>query len=162
MAVNQRENGPGTVDQVNRSLLTELQDDGRLSLAELGRRVGLSGPAVAERLQRLEEEGVIAGYRALVNPRALGLGLSAVVRIRPNARQLPKVAELARRTPEVVECHRITGEDCYFMRMHLRDVEHLEEVIDQFAIYGQTTTSIVQSSPVPLRGIEIDRALGAG
>jgi Lrp/AsnC family leucine-responsive transcriptional regulator len=161
MAVNQRETGGGAIDHVNRSLLTELQSDGRLSLAELGRRVGLSGPAVAERLQRLEEEGVIAGYHALVNPRALGLGLSAVVRIRPNARQLPKVAELARRTPEVVECHRITGEDCYFMRMHLRDVEHLEEVIDQFAIYGQTTTSIVQSSSVPLRGIDIDRALGA-
>ena len=161
MAVNQRVNGERTIDRVNRSLLSELQGDGRLSLAELGRRVGLTGPAVAERLQRLEEEGVIAGYRAVVNPRALGLGFSAVVRIRPDARQLSKVAELARRTPEVVECHRITGEDCYFMRMHLRDVQHLEEVIDQFVIYGQTTTSIVQSSPVPLRGIDIERALGA-
>jgi Lrp/AsnC family leucine-responsive transcriptional regulator len=149
------------IDQANRALLSELQADGRLSLAELGRRVGLSAPAVAERLQRLEQDGVIAGYRALVNPRALGLALSAVVRIRPNARQLPKVAELARRTPEVVECHRITGDDCYLMRMHLRDVEHLEEVIDQFVVYGQTTTSIVQSSPVPLRGTEIDRDLGA-
>jgi Lrp/AsnC family leucine-responsive transcriptional regulator len=155
MAVNRRQNGESAVDHVNRQLLVELQADGRLSLAELGRRVGLSAPAVAERLQRLEEDGVVSGYRALVNPRAIGLGLSAVVRVRPNARQLPKVAELARETPEVVECHRITGEDCFFMRMHLRDVEHLEEVIDQFTLYGQTTTSIVQSSPVPLRGVAL-------
>ena len=155
MPANQRSNGEDAVDQVNRRLLAELQDDGRLSLAELGRRVGLSAPAVGERLQLLEEEGVLEGYRALVNPRALGLPLSAIVRVRPNPRQLPKVAELARRTPEVVECHRITGEDCYFMRMHLRDVEHLEEVIDGFAIYGQTTTSIMQSSPVPLRGVSL-------
>jgi Lrp/AsnC family leucine-responsive transcriptional regulator len=155
MAVNRRQNGYEAVDQVNRRLLAELQEDGRLSLAELGRRVGLSAPAVAERLQRLEEDGVVVGYRALVDPRALGLGLSAVVRVRPNPRQLPKLAELARETPEVVECHRITGEDCYFMRMHLRDVEHLEEVIDRFTLYGQTTTSIVQSSPVPLRGVAL-------
>jgi Lrp/AsnC family transcriptional regulator, leucine-responsive regulatory protein len=155
VSVNQRQNGYITVDQLNRDLLAELQEDARLSLAELGRRVGLSAPAVAERLQRLEEDGVISGYRALVNPRALGLSLTAVVRIRPNARQLPKVAELARETPEVVECHRITGEDCYFARMHVRDVEHLEEVIDRFALFGQTTTSIVQSSPVPLRGVNL-------
>jgi Lrp/AsnC family transcriptional regulator, leucine-responsive regulatory protein len=153
--VVQRQNGPLTVDQVNRDLLAELQEDARLSLAELGRRVGLSAPAVAERLARLEDEGVISAYRAILNPRALGLSLSAVVRVRPNARQLPKVAELARETPEVTECHRITGEDCYFMRMHVRDVEHLEEVIDRFALYGQTTTSIVQSSPVPLRGVSL-------
>jgi Lrp/AsnC family transcriptional regulator, leucine-responsive regulatory protein len=155
VSINQRQNGHFTVDQLNRDLLSELQGDARLSMAELGRRVGLSAPAVAERLQRLEEDGVISGYRALVNPRALGLSLTAVVRIRPNARQLPKVAELARETREVVECHRITGEDCYFARMHVRDVEHLEEIIDQFALYGQTTTSIVQSSPVPLRGVAL-------
>jgi len=73
--------------------------------------------------------------------------------VRPAPRELKKVAELAVRTPEVVECHRITGEDCYFMKAHVRDVTHMEEVIDVFAVYGQTTTSIVQSSPVPLRGV---------
>jgi len=155
MAVNQRQDAIGNVDQTNRKLLAELQADARLSLAELGRRVGLSPPAVAERLGRLEDAGVIAGYRALVEPRALGLPLSAMLRVRPYPRQLAKVAELARRTPEVVECHRITGEDCYLMRMHLRDVEHLEELIDRFAVHGQTTTSIVQSSPVPLRGVAL-------
>ena len=83
-----------------------------------------------------------------MDPRALGFSLSAVIRIRPAPRELRKVADLARDTPEVVECNRITGDDCYLMRVHLRDVEHMEEVIDRFAVYGQTTTSIVQSSPV--------------
>jgi Lrp/AsnC family leucine-responsive transcriptional regulator len=145
---------PGLIDDINRKLLTELQDDARLTVAELGRRVGLSSPAVAERLQRLERSGAIMGYHAKVDPRALGLFLPAVIRIRPAPRELHKVAELAQRTPEVVECLRITGEDCFIMKLHLRDVEHLEEVIDQFVIYGQTTTSIVQSSPVPVRAVE--------
>jgi Lrp/AsnC family transcriptional regulator, leucine-responsive regulatory protein len=143
------------VDETNGKLLVELQRDARLSLAELGRRVGLSPPAVAERLQRLEEADVITGYHAEVDPRALGYALAAVIRIRPNARQLPKVAQLARDTPEVVECHRITGEDCYFIKLHVRSVEHLEEVLDRFVIYGQTTTSIVQSSPVPRRALRV-------
>ncbi|HEY1360354.1 MAG TPA: Lrp/AsnC family transcriptional regulator [Thermoleophilaceae bacterium] len=143
------------IDEVNRKLLGELQDDARLSVAELGRRVGLSSPAVAERLARLEDEGVIKGYRAEIDPRALGYSLSAVIRIRPAPREIKKVAELAQRTPEVVECNRITGEDCFIFRLHLRDVEHLEEVIDRFVPYGQTTTSIVQSSPVPGRGLAL-------
>jgi Lrp/AsnC family transcriptional regulator, leucine-responsive regulatory protein len=150
MAVNQRENG---LDDPNLRLIEELQQDARLSFAELGRRVGLSSPAVAERLARLEETGVITGYHAEVNPRALGFTLGAIVRIRPAPRELHKVAELAQRTPEIVECHRITGEDCYFMKAYVRDVEHLEDVIDQFAIYGQTTTSIMQKSPVPRRHV---------
>jgi Lrp/AsnC family transcriptional regulator, leucine-responsive regulatory protein len=149
-------NGDGSVDTVNRRLLAELQDDARLSLAELGRRVGLSSPAVAERLDRLQEAGVIQRFRTEIDPRALGYQLGVVVRIRPASRQLQKVADLARRTPEVVECHRITGEDCFFMKAHVRSVEHLEELIDRFTPYGQTTTSIVQSSPVPRRGVTLD------
>ena len=135
MATNTRQNGRSAeaalLDDTNRRLLEELQADARLSLAELGRRVGLSAPAVADRIERLEGEGVILGYRAHVDPRALGYALSAVLRIRPSPRQLPKVAELARATPEVVECVRVTGEDCYFIRLHVRSVEHLEEVIDR-------------------------------
>jgi Lrp/AsnC family transcriptional regulator, leucine-responsive regulatory protein len=146
----------GAIDATNRAILAELQSDARLSLAELSRRVGLSAPAVAERLGRLERDGVIAGYRALVDPRALGYTLAAVLRIRPAPRQIAAVAQLARDTPEVVECHRITGEDCFFMKLHIRSVEHLEEVIDRFTPYGQTTTSIVQSSPVPGRGVPLD------
>ena len=143
------------LDSVNRQLIAALQLDARLSLAELGRRVGLTAPAVAERLARLEEAGVIRGYHADVDPRALGLELSVVLRIRPAARMIAKVAELACATPEVTECHRVTGEDCFVMRLHVRDVLHLEELIDRFVLYGQTTTSIVQSSPVPGRGAAV-------
>jgi Lrp/AsnC family leucine-responsive transcriptional regulator len=143
------------LDTTNISLLRELEADARLSLAELGRRVGLSSPAVADRLERLEDAGVIRGYTAEVDPRALGYELAVVLRIRPAPRELKKVAELAQRTPEVVECHRITGDDCYLMKAYVRDVEHMEEVIDRFAIYGQTTTSIVQSSPVPRRSVPL-------
>jgi Lrp/AsnC family leucine-responsive transcriptional regulator len=146
------------LDETDRRLLIELQADARLSLAELGRRVGLSAPAVAERVRRLTDEGVIRGFRTDVDPRALGYALSAIVRVRPAPRQLQKVAELARETPEVVECHRITGEDCYFLKAHVRDVEHLEEVIDRFALFGQTTTSVMQTSPVPLRGVAVELA----
>ena len=153
MATEPRQNG---LDATNFRLLTELQADARVSLAELGRRVGLSSPAVAERLARLERDGVIRGYRTDIDPRALGLALSAVIRIRPAPRELRKVADVARETPEVVQCDRVTGEDCYLIRAHVRDVEHLEEVIDRFAVFGQTTTSIVQSSPVPGRGVSLE------
>jgi Lrp/AsnC family transcriptional regulator, leucine-responsive regulatory protein len=141
------------LDGTNIRLLEEMQSNARLSNAELGRRVGLSAPAVADRLARLEESGAIAAYRTELDPRALGFSLSVVLRIRPAPRELKKVAELAQRTPEVVECHRITGDDCYLMRAWVRDVVHLEELIDRFAPYGQTTTSIVQSSPVEPRGL---------
>src|SRR3954453_19810000 len=159
MASNRRLKGAGAegalIDATNRRLLAELQADARLSQAELGRRVGLSAPAVAERLGRLEREGVISGYRTDVDPRALGYAFAAVLRMRPAPRQIPAVADVARGTPEVVECHRVTGEDCFYMKLHVRSVEHLEEVIDRFTPYGQTTTSIVQSSPVPRRGVEL-------
>ena len=117
---------------MNLRLLDELQRDARLSVAELGRRVGLSSPSVAERLQRLEASGAIRGYHADVDPRALGYSLTVVIRIRPAPRELAKVADLARATPEVVECQRVTGEDCFFMKAHVRDVAHMEELIDRF------------------------------
>jgi Lrp/AsnC family leucine-responsive transcriptional regulator len=143
------------LDRTDRALLGELQEDARVTLAELGRRVGLSSPAVADRLRRLEAGGVIAGYRTEVRPEALGFALTSIVRIRPSPRELQRVAQLAREAPEVVECHRITGEDCFFIKAHVRDVQHLEELIDRFTPYGQTTTSIVQSSPVPRRGVAL-------
>jgi Lrp/AsnC family transcriptional regulator, leucine-responsive regulatory protein len=159
MVSKRRQNGAVTEDQpidaTNLRLVGELQADARLSVAELGRRVGLSAPAVAERLGRLERDGVIRGYHADVDPRALGYALSAVIRIRPAPRQIGDVARVARETPEVVECNRITGDDCFVMRAHVRDVDHLEEVIDRFTVFGQTTTSIVQSSPVPGRGVHL-------
>ena len=155
MPKNMSQIGDMAFDATDAQLLLELQSDARLSLAELGRRVGLSSPSVADRLRRLESDGVILGHRTEVNPEALGLALTSIIRIRPSPRQLHKVAELARSTPEVVECHRITGEDCFFIKAHVRDVHHLEELIDRFTPYGQTTTSIVQSSPVPRRGVTL-------
>jgi Lrp/AsnC family leucine-responsive transcriptional regulator len=156
MATKQRRASTSTFDATDARLLDELQANARLSNAELGRRVSLSAPAVAERLRRLERDGVIGGYHAEVDPKALGYTLGAIMRIRPSARQLAKVAELARETPEVVECHRITGEDCFYMKLHLRDIGHLEEVLDRFILYGQTTTSIIQSSPVSRRALPVE------
>ena len=139
------------LDEINLRLLAELQLDGRIGFAELGRRVGMSAPAVAERVSRLERAGVITGYRAELDPAALGFPVSAIVRIRPSPGQLQRVREVAADSAEVAECYRITGDDCYLMRLHLRSIDDLEEILDRFTPFGQTTTSIVHSTPVPRR-----------
>jgi Lrp/AsnC family leucine-responsive transcriptional regulator len=123
----------------------------RTSIAELGRLVGLSAPSVAERIKRLEEAGVIEGYAAKINPKALGLPIAAWLRIRPIPGQLRKVAAILNDLHEIVECDRITGEDCFIARAYLRSVEELEWLIDQIIPYAMTNTSIIQSSPVPRR-----------
>jgi Lrp/AsnC family transcriptional regulator, leucine-responsive regulatory protein len=143
------------LDGVNVRILKELETDGRVGIAELGRRIGLSAPAVAERVQRLERAGVIVGYRAQIDPSAVGFPVAAVVRIRPAPGQLRKIAEVTQRVPEVVECYRITGEDCYLVKLRLRAIEDLEDVLDEFTPYGLTTTSIVHSAPVPPRGVPL-------
>jgi Lrp/AsnC family transcriptional regulator, leucine-responsive regulatory protein len=139
------------LDELDRRIISELQRDGRLSMAELGRRVSLSSPAVAERVQRLERTGVIVGYHARIDPRAVGYPVSAVVRVAPATGQLQKIRDVAQSTPEVVECHRITGEDCFLLKLHLRSLDELEGVLDRFTPYGRTTTSLVHSSPVDNR-----------
>ncbi len=144
------------LDEIDRRVLEELGADGRLTMAELGRRVNLSPPAVAERVQRLERSGVITGYKAVIDPKAIGFPLAAVVRVRPASRQLQRIPELARDTPEVVECYRITGEDCFFLKLHLRSIDDLEEILDRFVEYGQTTTSIIHSAPVASRQLPLD------
>jgi Lrp/AsnC family leucine-responsive transcriptional regulator len=143
------------LDATNRWLLAALHDDPRLSMAGLARRVGMSAPAVTERVQRLQRAGVIAGFRMEVDPAALGLPVTAIVRIRPGPGQLPKIAEAARQTPHVVECYRITGEDCFILKVHGPSIADLEETLDRFLVYGQTTTSIVVSTPVPLRPLPL-------
>ncbi|HEY1480342.1 MAG TPA: Lrp/AsnC family transcriptional regulator [Gaiellales bacterium] len=139
------------LDDLDRRILRELSADGRLPIAELGRRVNLSSPAVASRVQRLERERVITGYRAEIDPRALGYELTAIVRIRPAPGKLPRIAELAAQIPEIGECHRITGEDCFYLTLHLRSIDELSGLLDRFLVYGQTTTSIVNGSPIPRR-----------
>ncbi len=145
-----------TLDQTDRKILGELAAEGRISFAELGRRVSLSPPAVAERVQRLERGGVITGYRAEIDPRALGYPLTAIVRIKPAARQLPRIPELAAEIPEISECHRITGEDCFFLKVHLRSIDDLSGLLDRFLVYGETTTSLIAASPIPRRDPPID------
>jgi Lrp/AsnC family leucine-responsive transcriptional regulator len=146
----------GLLDPVNRRILAELRANARLPNAELARRVALSPPAVAERVRRLEEAGVIRGYHAELDPRALGYPIAAVVRIRPNAQQLPRLRALAAEVPEVVECHRTTGDDCFVATIRLRSLDDLEGVLDRFGLHGQTTTSIIHSTPVPPRGVPLD------
>jgi Lrp/AsnC family leucine-responsive transcriptional regulator len=139
------------LDTTDRQIIGELAQDGRISFAELGRRVSLSSPAVTERVRRLEQLGVITGYRAEIDPRALGYALTAIVRVKPAVRQLSKIAELAAEIPQIEECLRITGEDCFYMKVHLAAIEELPSVLDQFLLYGETTTSIVNATPVPRR-----------
>ncbi|PAU75509.1 Lrp/AsnC family transcriptional regulator [Halomonas salipaludis] len=141
----------GVPDATDRRLLQALVADARISIAELARLVGLSPPSVSERIKRLEEAGVIEGYTVRVNARALGLSLTAWLRIRPIPGQLQRVAELLKGLPEITECDRITGDDCFIARAHLASVEHLERLIDEIIPYAMTNTAIVQSSPVEHR-----------
>ena len=143
------------LDQVNVRLLDELRRNPRMTMSELARRLDMSSPAVTDRVQRLEDNGIITGYRLELDPRALGWPVAAFVRIRPGPGQLTRIAELARQTPEVVECHRITGEDCFLMKVYVTEIDKLGEVLDRFLMYGQTTSSIVQSSPVPARPLPL-------
>jgi Lrp/AsnC family leucine-responsive transcriptional regulator len=140
---------------VNTRLLAELHGNPRLSMSELARRVGMSAPAVTERVQRLERLGVITGFRMDVDPAALGMPVTAIVRVRPGPGQLPKIIDAARDTPQVVECFRITGEDCFLMKVHGPSIGQLEEILDRFLLFGQTTTSIVVSTPVPPRPLPV-------
>jgi Lrp/AsnC family transcriptional regulator, leucine-responsive regulatory protein len=143
------------LDDVNRRLLAHLHADPRMSMSALARAVGMSAPAVSERVQRLRDSGVITGFRMEVDPAALGMGVSAFARIRPTAGQLPKIAALAAELPEVTECHRVTGEDCFIVRVHAASVGGLEQVLDRFLLHGQTISSIVVSTPVPLRALPV-------
>jgi Lrp/AsnC family leucine-responsive transcriptional regulator len=150
----------GVLDAVDLRLLEELQADGRLGMAELGRRVSMSAPAVAERVRLLERVGVISGYHAEIEPRRVGLPIGVFVRIRPAPGQLARIPDIARESPEVAECYRITGEDCYLLRVNLRAIDDLEEILDRFTPYGLTTTSIINSTPVQRRGPPLGEAPG--
>lgn len=142
-------------DHKNLALLRLLEKNPRATISHLARRIGMSNPAVKERILRLGEAGILAGYRLELNPKELGYNITAFVRIRPLPGHLNKVAELAQATPEVTECHRVTGEDCFILKVFLREIANLDRVLDKFLAHGQTTTSIVQSSPVPPRGLPL-------
>jgi len=149
-------------DLKNLEILRLLQKDPRMPISALARQIGMSNPAAKERVVRLEESGIISGYRLELDPKELGYGVIAFVRIRPLPGHLPKIAELARQIPEVAECHRITGEDCFILKLYVPEIASLDEVLDRFLAHGQTTTSIVQSSPVSLRPPPLPGPSGRG
>jgi Lrp/AsnC family leucine-responsive transcriptional regulator len=141
------------LDRTDWRLLAELQKDGRASYAELARAVAMSASAVAERVRRLEEAGVIAGYRATVDPERVGLTVMAFVRLRyPTGNYRPFHAMLDT-TPEIVEAHHVTGEDCFVLKVLARSMRHLEEIAGRISGLGSVTTSVVYSSPLPGRAI---------
>lgn len=145
---------PFLPDAVDRELLKELQRDGRQSVAELARLVHMSHSAVAERVRRLEEAGVVLGYRARIDPVRLGYSLLAFLRLRPASTQHKPLHELLAETPEVLEAHHVTGEDCFILKTVATSMQHLEQIAGKLGTLGSVTTSIAYSTPVPERAIE--------
>lgn len=138
--VLQMQNAP-PLDAFDTRILAELQADARLSLAELGRRVHLSQPAVAERVRKLESAGVITGYRATVNLGALGYGIRALVRV--GRSDYARMVRLVGETPEIVNAWNVTGEDSWMLEIAVVDVEHLDAVVSQMCLLAETSTSII-------------------
>ena len=144
------------IDDIDRKVLKELQEDARVSYAELGRRVGLTTPAVIERVRKLEDGGVITGYRAEIDTAKVGLPIVAFVRMSITGVDYSHIIEVAEQSNEVLECHRGTGGDSFIMKVAVSSVEHLQQIIDKLTPYGITTTAIVLSSPVKRRVIDIN------
>jgi Lrp/AsnC family leucine-responsive transcriptional regulator len=134
------------LDEIGWKILTELQQNARIPFAELGRRVGLSTPAVTERVHKMEEEGIIVGYRAQVNPAKVGLGILAFINVKVGGDNLLYFTELAASRTEVLECHRVTGAESYLLKAAVADVAHLERLLDSLMPYVATTTSMVLST----------------
>jgi len=143
-------------DTIDRHILRELSTDGRVSFRELGERVGLSAPAVTDRVRRLERDGVISGYQAVIDPCAFGFPMLVVVRVHSAGPRSAGIDELARNMPEVVECHRVTGSESHVMRVRVRDMEHLNDIVEDFWEFGDTITSVVTTTPVPVRAVPMD------
>ncbi len=142
------------LDHTGWQILCLLQENARLPFSEIGRQVGLSAPAVAERVHRLEDAGVITGYHAEVDPVKVGYPILAIIRISSTGIAFNRCAEAARGIPEVLECHRVTGNDSFFLKVMVRSIVHLEALIDMLQPYGETTTTLVLSSAVTRRTIE--------
>ncbi|HEY5663770.1 MAG TPA: Lrp/AsnC family transcriptional regulator [Ilumatobacter sp.] len=146
------------LDDINIDIVDLLQADGRISFRELGERVGLSAPAVAERVRKLEEQGVIKGYRAVVDYEALGFPLLCVIRLN-SPRGAQGVDEIITATPEVIEANRVTGSESHVIRARLRSTTHLEDLLDKLWEFGDSVTNIVTSSPVPRRPMRLRSVL---
>ncbi|HKT96909.1 MAG TPA: Lrp/AsnC family transcriptional regulator [Paraburkholderia sp.] len=142
---------PAPLDEIDRALLAVLAEDGRASVSELARQIGLSAPSTSERLRRLEAQGVIGGYTVRIDPRALGYTLQAIVRVKPLPGQLHLVEEVIRRIPEFIECDKVTGDDCFIARLYLHSIEQLDEILNKVTERAETSTAIVKSTPVARR-----------
>lgn len=136
------------LDDLDWLIIDELQAHGRISFKELGEVVGLSAPAAADRVRRLERRGYILGYRAVLDPDVLGVPVLAVIRVNARADSVKRLDEIVKDIPEVIECHRVTGSESHVIRARLRTTGHLEALLDQLLAYGDTITNIVTSSPV--------------
>lgn len=132
-----------SLDSLDHAILAIVQAEGRLGVTEIGRRVNLSQPAISARIKRLEQSGVITGYRAIVDPARLGLSIHAMVRLRTTHARIPACLEHFTQLPEVVGVHRLTGEDCFLLDVHAASAERLETVVDSIARFGPVTTSLV-------------------
>jgi Lrp/AsnC family leucine-responsive transcriptional regulator len=139
------------MDDVDHQIIDLLDQDARTPVAEVARQVGLSAPAVRERVVRLETSGVLVGYRVELDLAQLGLPVSAWVRLSPGPGQLSRVIHQVEAIPEVSECHRISGDDCFLIKVHVPDMAALEVVLDQLLVHGRTTTSIIVSTPIAAR-----------
>lgn len=148
------------LDDIGRQILRILQEEGRISFNELGRRVGLSSPAVAERVRRMEEAGIILGYKAEVNYARIGYPIMAFIKLVVPMAQISQADELAISIPEVLECHHITGRDVIILKVAVTSVGHLEEVINQMGSFGMTTTAVVLSSPIVSRPLNAAKQSG--
>ena len=142
------------LDEINRDLLDLLQTDGRMSYKELGERIGLTAPAVAERIRKLEDAGVIRGYQAIVDYEALGFPILSIIRLNTPGRA-HDVDDTLRAIPEVIEANRVTGSESHVIRALVRSTAHLEELLHQLWQAGDSTTNIVTSSPVPRRPMNL-------
>jgi Lrp/AsnC family transcriptional regulator, leucine-responsive regulatory protein len=143
-----------SLDATDWRLLEALQQDGRASYAELARLVSMSPSAVTERVRRLEESGVISGYMAVVDPERIGLEILAFVRLKYPTGNYKPFRDLVSATPEILEAHHVTGEDCFVLKVRARSMRHLEEVTGRIAGLGAVTTSVVYSSPLLSRPLE--------
>jgi len=139
------------IDTTDRAILGILAADARISLKDLARRIGMSSPSTSERLRRLEERGVIRGYSVDIDPEALGFQLQAIVRIRPLPGHLRAVQTLMQAIPEISECDKVTGEDCFIARMHVRSIAQLDEILDLITDKAETNTSIIKASVIGRR-----------
>ena len=147
-------------DEFSLNLLIELSRDARASYAELGRRVGLSPSAVVERMRRMEEQGIIEGYAAAINPAALGLSVLAVIRMTCDGTHYHPFLKFVKTLPEVQVCHHVTGADAFFLEVATRSLEELERLIERLLPYGIPTTSLIFSSPVARQAPDISRFAG--